>query len=1657
MNFVQNLEECLRDLATACRQKHPGVKEASERAIQRLRTLQTSYIRAVRSADSPDTSLFRSSDLLHPFLLAANYPTADYRLLEIAFKAMRLLMEADAVVPSDAIHVIRVYQIQAQVVSAYYQKQYKNMPNTNNSNERSSSNQKPNSDGAKGAAAGSSSGSWFSWGGGGGGGNSNGSSAADQSLSRSRSDGSSNDPLSTSNATKKIKNAVSSSTGQTGYKHHHQSSQMERLALEILSSLLQLLEMFPSTPDVWRAAVALGALWLSVVPTHHTVYEAAQTTVSQIMSLLLIQTTSGKNSKDHAFLENSVEDLLLAVGQSKKKGDGVFGLCKEPIPIELALELLKSVLAVNPSILLDNEGLLLKTLGVTKQALEKRQHFKTAVSWTVVLLPAVTEPELFEELLETLVQPISAASASVTDEFEDGYVYDEEAANSKDAISDNLHMDATALGHAALVLEQLPTIVGRCRSRRSSLAESLSDFMTLATSCRDHIRHVAQFAVDDDPTQQALQKPSALTVAVQCGLETMLQLTDEFSPCLAVFQHILKRFVGSKDLCETALKGYVLLVESNVDTNALQLQVTLQSMAKLSITTDSVRDMRCLLCLLKIIHRTKDHLDAAWLVELGRLEMKVQDSASLAVAAVYSRVPQLTTCLSDASVVKFANSLTEILLQEDWSLVTAASNTNNSSVNRGSSNRNRSRTGTYRDERKKLYSQDYQENVLRRASALRNVSQIPVSLMLLGDVVVANLFRDAHVAAELMALLSSLSLPGLQPFCMDLLTSILMYKLSRTPSSLTSLCRGPGKLVFENDPMLSQLWAVEPIDEHFELDSSSQLQVLSPLCDSLSKSSDVSTAKASLEVLNTILEGTGQTLRGEVWIAVIEAIGTLSGDGSRKLNVDRTGSDWSSNCLMAFGTLKLIVDDFRDLATYSSDSNGALLDACSAFAASRHDINTSLTAIGLLWKIADMDSAKASISQLVSLGCDERPEVRNAAVNTLFSCIVGQGTTFSDSDWRFCFIDAVFCVYDTVEQRMRATGKPSNPEEKASLRLHHSRDSESKLWLTTLVLVLQGLSRVLRNNFTKLLNSVENETWFSNDVWPRILDISVRAARERGDSSRGSVDIRSVGIELLVLLCQLSSEAGIQAAISPARVGTNMEVVNGALRSVREANAPIGAEDDRSSLPHVEDARLALFASSFDRVESFAQLELPIMDAKNDSDQQILTRFCGHLQRLHDCCSGSEFNFDNRFSSIQHMAGTSEQDQTQSHEGRFVRIVCTILQKCETDMSTRFLNQGQKASVDLLRAMAGNGSFLAFQELVRLSCAAFFLRRDSDTDASEHHDELPSKASLLNFECATAVSEEICKEAVSNECRCYVLSAALSNFLNDHDVRDVRIRRHYKLFLPILREGLLSSSRVATEDDGTLMAINAFWQQVIACAERMLEPISLGRDLVKIQRVPELIEMAELITQNAPSLQGPPLSSVLSAGASAAVAAARQHSVRAESNPESDHGKKSKRHRDELMNLFKTCIEGSCQLNPEETSMHELAARVITEATADANQEASVHSLVTEAAITVCSVIQANSDARQLVVAIFPSLCSVLVSPSSSLRLKDAAGRILTQVNVAQLLEEAHTRIVDAEARAEAAEEEVMTLRANNEELRGENDALQQQVAESKRSLWGLG
>lgn len=369
-------------------------------------------------------------------------------------------------------------------------------------------------------------------------------------------------------------------------------------------------------------------------------------------------------------------------------------------------------------------------------------------------------------------------------------------------------------------------------------------------------------------------------------------------------------------------------------------------------------------------------------------------------------------------------------------------------------------------------------------------------------------------------------------------------------------------------------------------------------------------------------------------------------------------------------------------------------------------------------------------------------KVRNCAVNTLFSCIVGRGQGFTSEQWNVCISQTIFGVYDRVVSRgeneevgPNGSGESSGGVKKSKsasdryrVSVHHSRDSAGKQWATTQVLVLQGLSRVLRNFFPQLLDTMGNTpsddvgdldhdpVWFKK-VWTRILDVALDAARQ--PSSRETLDLRTVGVNLLVQCCQFTCRAGMQAAIAPAVVGTNMEVVNGALRHVDEAPSKTTDKAQKMSSAEVDEWRECFFLAAFDALDSFRDhFE---NDSQNDSEVvnshyleatqvQVLNKLALGLGKLYEGCKDNEFapwqspDFQRRSLEFDCENGVNHDNL----EGRFVHLLAAIARSAKGDPNAQFLSQAQRAALELLRLMSNQSSDEAMRVLAIMGGHSFF-------------------------------------------------------------------------------------------------------------------------------------------------------------------------------------------------------------------------------------------------------------------------------------------------------------------------------------------------------------
>jgi hypothetical protein len=261
-----------------------------------------------------------------------------------------------------------------------------------------------------------------------------------------------------------------------------------------------------------------------------------------------------------------------------------------------------------------------------------------------------------------------------------------------------------------------------------------------------------------------------------------------------------------------------------------------------------------------------------------------------------------------------------------------------------------------------------------------------------------------------------------------------------------------------------------------------------------------------------------------------------------------------------------------------------------------------------------------------------------------------------------CISQTVFGVYDRVRKgengeaesngadanaESNETGAEAKKRKSASDRyrvsVHHSRDSAGKQWATTQVLVLQGLSRVLRNFFPQLLDTMDNTpsddvgdldhdpVWFKR-AWARILDIALDAAKQ--PCSRDTLDLRTAGVNLLVQCCQFTCRAGMQAAIAPAVVGTNMEVVNGALRHVDKAQSNETERTQNESSAEVDQWRECFFLAAFDSLDAYRHhFESDVGDDSEIVNRhyleatqvQVLHKLALGLAKLYEGCKDNEF------------------------------------------------------------------------------------------------------------------------------------------------------------------------------------------------------------------------------------------------------------------------------------------------------------------------------------------------------------------------------------------------------------------------------------------------
>lgn len=255
---------------------------------------------------------------------------------------------------------------------------------------------------------------------------------------------------------------------------------------------------------------------------------------------------------------------------------------------------------------------------------------------------------------------------------------------------------------------------------------------------------------------------------------------------------------------------------------------------------------------------------------------------------------------------------------------------------------------------------------------------------------------------------------------------------------------------------------------------------------------------------------------GGGWPQLIDIIGTV--DEMQNENLIR----------IAFQCLQLIVSDY--LSTIDSKYIILVIAGIVKFASQTQELNVSLTAIGLLWNVADYlyqnrnkiiggltrrdtDQIKkgfeedapnlafiheymkqsdltdydaiwmASFSKLSEICIDARPAIRKSACQTLFATITTHGSILEAKTWQAVLWQVLFPLLNQVRTNsglasdvkiQQSTGSGLDNKEnyddlQGEILLHHTRNTAQKQWSETQVLALSGVTKVFTTKRDNLL------------------------------------------------------------------------------------------------------------------------------------------------------------------------------------------------------------------------------------------------------------------------------------------------------------------------------------------------------------------------------------------------------------------------------------------------------------------------------------------------------------------------------------------------------------------------------------------------------------
>jgi len=504
--------------------------------------------------------------------------------------------------------------------------------------------------------------------------------------------------------------------------------------------------------------------------------------------------------------------------------------------------------------------------------------------------------------------------------------------------------------------------------------------------------------------------------------------------------------------------------------------------------------------------------------------------------------------------------------------------------------------------------------------------------------------------------------------------------------------------------------------------------------------------------------------------------------------------------------------------------------------------------------------------------------------------------------------------------------------------------------------------------------------WFEL-AWQRIVEVAFRYATETG--GRETLELRLAGVDLLVLCAQLSCRDGISAAATPVRVGTNMMVVNGALRSVRASvsnttNTSDGAvstngKDPLGPTEQINSQRHRLFILAFEMLERFTN-HFDENDSTDEEDcyqmmcgettaLQVFTRIASGLAKIYECCKDHELapSPDTDFALSFGKNMDCDREHKDNLEARLVHLVSFVAVKSVGDPGARYLNQSQRICIDLLRDMSTLSSSRAFAALAVMGGNSFVLKNSNeDDDEDEDLDDIQPACELIEYEAAKVVADTFMKEGVPQVAKVSVLSMVLGIFLQKKEhMKNGRTELEtkedsglfssdrnnvldeslacYDLLVPVVKGGIGAASELEKEvlaplnyneesekqNQMRISLLETLWKRTIATLSYLLSPMERPIHNSFTPHTEPILELLSCVISHVPNRLYSDLGVVLSIGASHAEQAGKGHLDQDASISGGDDAKVGRLIEDELR-VFNACIIGLCQCQPQSTLLRKI-------------------------------------------------------------------------------------------------------------------------------------